>query len=278
VAASVVTAPQIASRWRAYWDPESEILILTLTSAILAGLGLALVLMGALPATPRTLASESLASESTVADTAVPGPAAAGPAAAAAAAAAAATPPKAVGKKVRPLPHSVPRTLDIPAIGVHTPLMSLGLESDGTVEVPPLKGNAPAGWYRNLSTPGEAGPAVILGHVDSAKDGPAVFYRLRELRPGARLTVDRADGTRVKFMVRSVARYPKNKFPTAAVYGPRPGAELRLVTCGGSFDALRGRYRDNIVVYAVLTGSTKAKTKARPVTPRSGRLFAGDDR
>ena len=236
-------------RLAAFWDPESEVLVLTLTSAILAGIGIALILMGAMPATP-------VASASTIAEAAAGADLAAtrGPVG---------KPAKATKAKVHPLGPSLPRILDIPAIGVHTPLISLGLQPNGTVEVPPLDRDAPAGWYKNLATPGEAGPAVILGHVDSARDGPAVFYRLRELQPGDRLSVGRADGSRVRFVVRSVARYSKKNFPTAAVYGPRPGAELRLVTCGGSFDALRGHYRDNIVVYAAMTGHSTPKPASR---------------
>jgi len=260
----VLTTSRVAQHWRAYWDPESEVLILTLTSAILAGIGLALILMGALPASApapavdnTVVADQTGAADNPVAAGAVPRPPAAVP-----------THRKTV-RKAGTLGPSVPRALDIPSIGVHTPLMSLGLQADGTVQVPPLKGDAPAGWYKGLSSPGEAGPAVILGHVDSAKDGPAVFYRLKELRPGARVSIDRADGRRVHFVVKSVVRYPKQNFPTAAVYGPRPGAELRLVTCGGSFDALRRRYRDNIVVYATMTGTSRIP---KPV----GQRIAGD--
>jgi len=241
-----VTAPRPIVNWRAYWDPESEVLVLTLASAILAGLGIALIMMGAMPAAPAASAT---------AMTRNPAPARADPVQTRRPT----KPNPSAPAKVQPLRRSLPRTLNIPAIGVHTSLMSLGLESDGTVEVPPLEPDAPAGWYKNLATPGEPGPAVILGHVDSARDGPAVFYRLRELRPGDRISVGRADGSTVRFVVRSTARYPKKNFPTAVVYGPRPGAELRLVTCGGSFDALRGHYRDNIVVFAAMTGSSSPK-------------------
>src|SRR6266540_2780718 len=92
-----------------------------------------------------------------------------------------------------PLGPSVPVHLDIPAIGVSTPLITLGLNADGTIAVPPLQRDAPAGWYRYLATPGEVGPAVILGHVDTARDGPAVFYRLHQLRPGDTVGVRRMD-------------------------------------------------------------------------------------
>ena len=146
--------------------------------------------------------------------------------------------------------RSVPVRLDIPSIGVHTRLIRLGLAKDGTVEVPPLDGDAPAGWYEHSVTPGETGPAVMLGHVDSARDGPAVFYRLASLKPGAEVSVRRANGTTIRFAVTQVARYPKTGFPTSDVYGPTPYPALRLVTCGGSFDRNRGSYRDNVVVSA----------------------------
>jgi sortase (surface protein transpeptidase) len=247
--------------WRAYWDPESEILILTLSSAVLAGIGIALILMGAMPDAPSQPPTGAIAAEVPVA---APAPASGSKAQRSSAKTVKkATRKPAARHTIGALGRSTPLTLDIPAIGVHTSLMTLGLKADGTVQVPPLSAGAPAGWYRNLASPGESGPAVLLGHVDSARDGPAVFYRLRELRPGDRVSVDRADGRTVRFVVRSVARYPKQNFPTAAVYGPRPGAELRLVTCGGSFDALRRHYRDNLVVYATMTGSSRTRTAAK---------------
>jgi hypothetical protein len=163
------------------------------------------------------------------------------------------TPRRAPPRPVAALGRSRPVHLDLPTIGVHTPLMSLGLNPDGTVEVPPLTRHAPAGWYRYLASPGELGPAVLLGHVDSAADGPAVFFRLGALRPGDPVAVRRADGTTVVFSVDRVAGYPKSAFPTRAVYGAvdRPG--LRLVTCGGSFDHARRSYRGVVVVYATPT-------------------------
>jgi sortase (surface protein transpeptidase) len=232
---------RLSELWRVYWDPESELVVLTLASAVLAGAGIALIMMGGLPAAPAAAVEPT----TLAADPAVRQPVVHAV-------------PKIARRTPAALGRSVPRTLDVPSIGVHTKLISLGLESDGTVEVPPLRGDAPAGWYKNLSTPGEAGPAVLLGHVDSARDGPAVFYRLRELRRGAKISVQRADGSTAHFAVRSVVSYPKDEFPTEAVYGPQPDAQLRLVTCGGSFDTLRRRYRDNIVVYATLTSSTPA--------------------
>jgi sortase (surface protein transpeptidase) len=146
----------------------------------------------------------------------------------------------------------VPVALSVPVIGIDSPVMRLGLRSDATLQVPPLRGDAPAGWYVNSVTPGEPGAAVIVGHVDSARDGPAVFYRLGALRPGHRVTVRRADGSTPAFVVTSTARYPKSAFPTVAVYGPVRYSALRLVTCGGTFDRTRRSYRESIVVYARL--------------------------
>ncbi|WP_433275696.1 class F sortase [Pseudonocardia xinjiangensis] len=146
-----------------------------------------------------------------------------------------------------------PVRLDIPAIDVHTPLLTLGLNPDGTVEVPSLdtmpEANQ-AGWYDGSPTPGALGPSVILGHVDSARFGPSVFYDLAALVPGDRVEVTRTDASTVTFQVDSVARYPKDAFPTDAVYGDIDHAGLRLITCGGEFDRAARSYKDNIVVYA----------------------------
>ncbi|GGN90029.1 hypothetical protein GCM10010112_75060 [Actinoplanes lobatus] len=156
------------------------------------------------------------------------------------------------GKDVgaRGMTRSVPVRLEIPSIGVDTELMTLGLRDDGTLEVPPLRGDAPAGWYRHSPTPGEVGASVLAGHVDSARDGPAVFHRLGEARPGDPVAVRRTDGSVARFTVTKVATYPKRDFPSDQVYAPldRPG--LRLITCGGVFDRGRGSYRSNIVVFA----------------------------
>jgi hypothetical protein len=157
-----------------------------------------------------------------------------------------------------PLGRSVPVHLEIPAIGVSTPTMELGLNPDGTIAVPPLRHDAPAGWYRHLATPGEIGPAIFLGHVDTARDGPAVFFRLRELRAGDTITVRRTDGSSAVFTVSQVVEYPKSAFPTDTVYGALDHPGLRLVTCGGSFDRIRREYRGNVVAYAHLTASFPA--------------------
>jgi Sortase domain len=142
-----------------------------------------------------------------------------------------------------------PVRLQIPAIAVSTPLVPLGRLPDGSIEVPHDWDTA--GWYDRGPRPGQPGPAVILGHVDS-KTGPAVFYRLRALRPRDIVRVSLADGRTLVFRVQRLERYPKNEFPTQAVYFPTLNRELRLITCGGDFDYARGSYRDNIVVYATL--------------------------
>jgi sortase (surface protein transpeptidase) len=143
----------------------------------------------------------------------------------------------------------VPVRLEIPSIHVTSPLARLGRGADGTVEVPSQWGVA--GWYALGPRPGDPGSAVILGHVDSTR-GPAVFYRLRELRPGDQIDIARADGSSVRFVVQRTARYLKTRFPTDEVYYPTLAPELRLVTCGGQFDFTTGHYRSNIIVFATL--------------------------
>lgn len=145
---------------------------------------------------------------------------------------------------------SPPLRLEIPAIGVSTSLVELGLTADGELQVP--VDFDLAGWYQHGPTPGKRGPAVIAGHVDSVKDGPAVFFRLAELSAGVEVEVSRADGRTAVFAVARVEQHPKADFPTAAVYGNTAGSTLRLITCGGSFDRGTGHYRDNIVAYADL--------------------------
>jgi sortase (surface protein transpeptidase) len=110
-----------------------------------------------------------------------------------------------------------------------------------------------AGWYALGPRPGDPGSAVILGHVDSTT-GPAVFYRLRELRPGDEIVITRVDGSRVRFVVERIATYPKQRFPTDEVYYPTLKPTLRLVTCGGSFDFSTGHYRANVIVFATIKG------------------------
>jgi sortase (surface protein transpeptidase) len=148
----------------------------------------------------------------------------------------------------RPPPRpSPPVAVEIPSIGVSSRLIRLGLNADGTMEVP--RDYGVAGWFTGGAMPGEDGPAVISGHVDS-KSGPAVFYRLRDLGRGDTIRVRRADGRWLRFEVTGSARYAKAAFPTDAVFGPVTGPVLRLITCGGAFDRSSGHYLDNVVVTA----------------------------
>ncbi|HEX4257715.1 MAG TPA: class F sortase [Streptosporangiaceae bacterium] len=144
-------------------------------------------------------------------------------------------------------PVAAPVALTIPAIAVSTPLIRLGLTPSGSLQVPDRFDVA--GWYDGSPPPGATGPAVIAGHIDSVA-GPAVFYRLGLLRPGNRVYVRRADGSVAVFAVTGVGLYPKDHFPTAQVYGSVPGPQLRLITCGGTFDWARHSYLSNVVVYA----------------------------
>ena len=141
-----------------------------------------------------------------------------------------------------------PTAIHIPAIGVRAPVMPLGLNPDGTMQTP--ASFSVAGWYKPWREPGERGAAVITGHVDSV-NGPAVFYRLRDLRRGNIIRIARADGSAVRFRVEGLERWPKAAFPTRRVFRHTRVAALRLVTCSGSFDESTGHYVDNTIVYAV---------------------------
>ncbi|PWR06870.1 class F sortase [Micromonospora sicca] len=151
------------------------------------------------------------------------------------------------------LDRSNPTTISIPRIGVDAKIMSLGTNPDGTVQVPPLDQAQLAGWYSPGASPGEVGNAVIVGHVDSAKLGPAVFFNLGALQRGDTITVAREDGRSVTFAVDEVKSYPKTAFPTELVYGPSDKPSLRVVTCGGVFDQSAGSYLNNIIVLATMT-------------------------
>ena len=140
-----------------------------------------------------------------------------------------------------------PVSLVIPSIGVRTSLVHLGLTSEGALQVPPS--TTVAGWYTGSPRPGSIGSAVIAGHIDSYT-GPGVFYRLSDLKRGDRVYVRRADGTLAVFKVTEVQQYAKDAFPTAAVYGATPTPQLRLITCGGTFDYGTKSYLSNTVVYA----------------------------
>lgn len=157
--------------------------------------------------------------------------------------------PERPGERGRPSAGRVPVPVrvEVPAIGVASTLIELDLDEDRHLEVP--DDAAVAGWYVRAPRPGEDGPAIIAGHVDSHR-GPGVFWRLRELVRGDRIVVHRADGSSVEFTVEEVQQWPKDRFPTDAVYRQADGPELRLITCGGAFDAAAGSYRDNVIVFA----------------------------
>jgi hypothetical protein len=153
------------------------------------------------------------------------------------------------------LARSVPVTVDIPAIGVDSPLLDLGLNRDGTIQVPSLATSAgEAAWYKYSATPGQVGSSVIEGHVDSYQ-GPAVFFRLGALQPGDDIDVTLANGVTAIFRVTGVREYLKAQFPDRLIYGSTDYAALRLITCGGAFDDATGHYLGSTVVFATLKAS-----------------------
>jgi hypothetical protein len=145
--------------------------------------------------------------------------------------------------------QTAPVRVRLPRLGIASHLERLGIDDDGAIQTP--QDWQQAGWYRGGPRPGELGAAVILGHVDS-QTGPAVFYRLRELRPGDEILVTRVDGSVAVFTVDRLEQHRKTRFPTDDVYFPTPTPTLRLVTCGGAFDRQAGSYTDNLVVFATL--------------------------
>lgn len=153
------------------------------------------------------------------------------------------------------LARSLPVAVRIPAIGVDSKLLRLGLNADGTVQVPSIRTSAGrAAWYKYSATPGEIGSSVIEGHVDSER-GPAVFFRLGALHRGDTIDVTLADGVTAVFRVTGVREYSKARFPAKTIYGTTDFAALRLITCGGAFDDATGHYRSSTVVFASLASS-----------------------
>ncbi|GAA5071007.1 LPXTG-site transpeptidase (sortase) family protein [Thermocatellispora tengchongensis] len=147
----------------------------------------------------------------------------------------------------------VPRSLDIPALDLDAPLMKLGMTDDGEVELPPYDKPSTAGWFEHSAVPGDGGASVIIGHVDT-KTAPAVFYKLRQLRKGQKILVERSDGKVAEYQVDAVEQVHKDSFPARRVY-VEDG--LKLVTCGGAFDWKEHEYRDNVIVYASLVAPTR---------------------
>lgn len=169
-----------------------------------------------------------------------------------------ATPPAHTGATVHKGPilaPSSPTRLTIPAIGVDSVMHGLGNNPDHTVQVPPLGKDSWAGWYRYSPSPGQLGPSIVLGHIDSARYGPGVFFKLGALHPRDQVSIARADGSVAVFRIDRVVQYPKAHFPTGEVYGNTDHAALRLITCGGKFDPSVRSYEDNIVAYASLVSS-----------------------
>jgi len=157
------------------------------------------------------------------------------------------------GTAYAPLARSTPMQLSVPSIGLTAPLLGLGMDSRGAPELPPFSQPRTAGWLRDSVTPGEAGTAVLVGHVDT-RTGPAVMWNLSAVRPGALVEVSRLDGTTALFTVDRLKAYAKSGFPAALVYGPTPDAELRIITCGGGFDRAHQEYTGNVVLFAHLSG------------------------
>ena len=164
--------------------------------------------------------------------------------------------PRPTGRPARPepaaLPASPPAELSIPAIGVHSGLSQLKLNADGSLQVP--ASYTKAGWYDRSATPGQPGPAIVAGHVDSYA-GPGVFFRLGALRPGDMVLLRRADGRTVRYVITGVRQYAKDRFPTLAVYGPTRLPTIRLITCGGTFDRASGHYLANVIAFGQLAGA-----------------------
>ncbi|WP_328942909.1 class F sortase [Streptomyces sp. NBC_00250] len=160
---------------------------------------------------------------------------------------------------VKPLARSLPVRVQVPAAGVDTgptgPVLGLGLAADGTVEVPSVADADRIGWYDKGVTPGQTGPAVLIGHFDTAR-GPAVLKNVSKVRVGDEITVTRADGTTAVFRVRELEQVDKDTFPTAKVYGDTKRPELRLITCGG--ELVDGHRPDNIILYADLVATRAA--------------------
>lgn len=168
------------------------------------------------------------------------------------------------------LKRSTPISISIPAISVHSNLLRLGLNPDGTIQVPALPSQANlAAWYTHSATPGQIGSSVIEGHVDSY-EGPAVFFRLGALKPGNAIDVTLADGVTAIFKVTGVREYLKTKFPSGQIYGRTNYAALRLITCGGTFDYATRHYLSSTVVFASLSGYRPAATTRRSIAESAG--------
>jgi LPXTG-site transpeptidase (sortase) family protein len=153
-------------------------------------------------------------------------------------------------------PPDRPTKVRIASIGVDATIIDLGLNPDRTLEVP--EDIRLTGWWTGRSVPGEDGPSIVVGHIDSAAQGAGVFFRLRELDVGDVIHVERSDGSIAEFRVTETELVLKDEFPTEKVYGSTEGSQLRLITCGGSFDRSAGSYLGNLIVYAEHVGTTES--------------------
>jgi hypothetical protein len=169
---------------------------------------------------------------------------------------AAAPPPVPILPAAPAMQPSTPVRLVIPKLGVNAPVSSVGLDKQGAIEVPPISNTNLVGWYRSGPTPGEAGPAIMLGHKDT-RSGSAVSTRLEEIRNGDVVEVHRKDGIIAVFTVDGLEQAGKTTFPTQRVYGESPSPQLRLITCGGTYDHSTGHYIDNVIAYATMTSTRK---------------------
>lgn len=151
------------------------------------------------------------------------------------------------------LQRSEPRKLVIPDIQVDAPLIQTGLLEDGTPEVPAGEEVDMPSWMKTSVTPGEKGTSVLLGHVDSVRSGPSVFFNLGTLTPGQQVSVHRADGTTAVFTVTSVRSFDRQDFPLEEIYADRDYAALHLITCGGVWDEQNQRYDGSVVAFTRLT-------------------------
>ncbi|MDT0467482.1 class F sortase [Streptomyces sp. DSM 41699] len=190
----------------------------------------------------------------------------------------AAGPPPAALPPVEPVPRtnapsvlgalsrSAPERLVIPQIGVNAPFTDLSLDSSGHLKPPPAADRNLVGWYKNGASPGERGTAIVAGHVDTTT-GPAVFVYLRFLKPGNTIDITRADGITARFRVDSVETFIKAHFPDKRVYADAPTPQLRLITCGGSYDRSAHEYLSNTVVFAHLSTPVRLQSTATPPAP-----------
>jgi sortase (surface protein transpeptidase) len=215
-------------------------------AAVLALGGATAVAVGVADRDVAPVAAPAAVRPSASAAPAAPGPGAPAPTSSATAAPEPAEPPEPAAERA-----ALPERVRIPAIDVDSQLLHLGLDAEGAIAVPSGEDIDLAAWFDGSPRPGEDGPAVIEGHVDSP-NGESVFYDLSALEPGDEVDVDRADGSSVTFVVEKVEAYPKDDFPTSRVYGNTDGAELRVITCGGDWDPSVGHYEDNTVVFARL--------------------------